>query len=397
MGTYLLAITFIAFLALIEVYSKVKFIPAIIACIFTILFAGLRYETGFDWVEYENYFELTLPFFSNSVQYISPNLVVEPGFTYFVALVRTLDFSFQAFLLLISLINMAVIYFASKRYTQYVAFVFLVYFGFSYLSGQMAAIRQTLSYSFILISLIEKDRKKIGSSIFFSAIAVSVHTFSVVLVPFIFLRIKILPTFWVAVLAVLGVITAYSGFYVIPFIADNLVPILGIEFLNTKLSMYSNYEGYELSIASLSFIPLHIMAYYLLITNKYQKYNIDNNFHNFAVCCTLLSIFSHSYLGVFPAFWNRLSYMTFLIQAIALTAIYRTQMRKTIVSIGLTGGAWVAGAAIITYTLDTPTSLPYLPYQNAVVVWATGNLGDGRARYAYALSEAEREIAGRRR
>ena len=292
---------------------------------------------------------------------------------------------------------MVVIYFFSKKYTNRIALVFLVYFGFVFLAGQMAAIRQTFSYSFILLAFLQRDRGKIFWSIFLLLIAVSIHSFSIVFAPLLYIRAKNFPIPLLGLVVGLGVLAAYSGFHIVPIAADYLLPRLGAGFLATKLSLYGDYEGYNISLVSLLFIPLHLYAYFLLTTRRYGGAKLMDNLTYFAASATLLILICHSYFGVFPAFWNRVSYLTFLLQAVALTARYQVYFANVVVRQLSNSLAAAAGTAIIGYTLNQPTSLPFTPYQNAVVSWATGNQGDGRVRYQYAFSQAEMEIARRRR
>lgn len=397
MTAYILIIAILLILALAEsgelggrAYGK-------FACITLIVFGGLRLETGFDWVEYENYFELSRPVWSNQPQFVEPSLLVEPGFALFNVLVRSFGIPFQGFLFIITAINMYVIYIFSKRYTERVALVFLVYFGFVFLAAQMAAIRQSLSYSFLLLAFLQKEKGNVKNSIAMIVLSVSIHTFSLALSPLIYLRPKNIPIPFIIVLVGIGVITAFSGFHIVPLAADTLMPFLGVGFLATKLSLYGDYEGYQVSIVSLMFVPMHIGMYYLLCTERFRLAGPRTGITYFAISATLLSLITHSYFGVFPAFWNRVSYLTFLLQPVALLARYRAYLTDPTVRLVTAGLASTAGATIITYTLSEPTSLPYVPYQNVAVAWVTGDEGDGRERYAYAFQAAEREIASRRR
>lgn len=397
MVSYLLVISLLVLLAFWENGGSAGKTPGTVACAVLMLFGGLRFETGFDWVEYENYFELTTSIWADQPQYVAPSLLVEPGFAIFVKIVRSLGIGFQWFLFLITAINMGVIYIFARRYTERVALVLLIYFGFAFLAGQMAAIRQTLSYSFILLAFMERERGKLAVSVVLALIAASIHTFSIVLLPLIYLKVRHLPVSLVSIIAALGIATAYSGFHIIPLFADVLLPQLGSGFLATKLSLYGDYEGYAISVVSLLFVPFHIFMYHLLITNRYSEVEKPSAIIEFAIIATLLSVLAHSYFGVFPAFWNRLSYMTFLLQAVALTAKYRQYLLNSLLSVPTIMSAGSAAVAVTLFTLSAPTSLPYLPYQNAIGVWISDDLGDGRWRYAYALAQAEREIASRRR
>lgn len=397
MISYILMVVVLLILALMERDPSSSDLPGKLACAALILFGGLRHETGFDWVEYETYFELTRPVWSDAPQYIESSLLIEPGFALFTLVARSIGLSFQAFLFAIMAINMTTIYVFARRYTSRVALALLVYYGFVFLAAQMATIRQALSYSFLLLAFLEKEKGRTGSSLAMLMISVSIHTFSVIFIPLLYVRPTRIPISVVAFLVTIGIVTAFSGFHVVPIIADLINSFFGGSFLATKLSLYGDYEGYAISLVSLLFIPLHLLAYFLLTATRYQYAEQATSITHLAIAATLLSLITHSYFGVFPAFWNRVSYLSFLLQTIALTARYRAYFQNPIVPVMTSGLAGAAGTAIIAYTLSAPTSLPYVPYQNAAFAWITGDPGDGRWRYTYAFHQAEIEIASRRR
>ena len=396
MTAYLVMIGVLSILALIENSHPSSFIGKLSAFLL-IIFAGLRYETGFDWMAYELYYETTSPIWSNIPQYIEPSLLVEPGFALFNLFCKSIGLPFQGFLFSITAINILTIYFFTKRYTERVCLVLLVYFGFAFLAAQMAAIRQSLSYSFILIAFIRYDTKKTWSSFVCSITAVSIHTFSLVFVPLIYFRPPRLPLQIVVLIMVFGISMSLYGINFIPLIADNILPILGSNLITTKLELYGGFDGHTISRASLAFIPLHLSVYYLLTTKKPMYTATDTNLTSFTISVTFLILFAHSYFGLFPAFWNRVSYLAFLLQAAALTARYAAYFRDPVVPVAATSFAGAAAAAITIYTLSSPSSLPFTPYQNAAVVWLSGDYGDGRSRYAYAFDQAEREFADQKR
>lgn len=397
MTAYLIVVGILFLLSIFERGEPNKLGTGKIACAILVIFGGLRHETGFDWVEYEYYYELIQPIWATRTEFATSNLLIEPGFQFFCFILKSLGFSFQMFLFTITCFNMVVIYFFAKRYTSRIALVFLIYFGFVFLAGQMAAIRQTFSYSFVLLAFLQRDRGKFFWSLILIFVAVSIHSFSIVFAPLLYIRPKLFPVPMVAAVVALGVLAAYSGFHIVPLAADYFLPRLGAGFLATKLSLYGDYEGYTISLVSLSFIPLHLIAYFLLTTRRYKLAVPLDNLTYFTISVTLLSLICHSYFGVFPAFWNRVSYLTFLLQAVALTARYQVYFSSLVVRQTSNSLAAAAGMAIIGYTLNQPTSLPFTPYQNAAVAWATGDQGDGRLRYQYAFGQAEMEIAKRRR
>lgn len=396
MAVYITLVAILALLSVLEQDPKVKW-PGQVAALLLILFGGLRYETGFDWVEYESYFDLMQPIWSKEPQYVESSLAVEPGFALLTLLIRSLAIPFQGLLFAITAINITIIYFFARRYTHRLAFCLFVYYGFVFLGGQMAAVRQTLSYSFILLAFVQRDQGRYWRSIWLIAIATSIHTFSIVFGPLIFLRKFKIPFFAVVILVATGVATALYGFYIVPLAAEFVSSVMGGGFLATKLTLYGDYEGAALSYASLSLIPLHLLVFYLLNSVDFELAKPKSTLTYFTISVTLLSLLCHSYLGLFPALWNRVGYLTFLLQPIALAQRYRAYLVNKELTLLVSGLVGVASTVMFVYTFSSPTSLPFIPYQNAAVVWLTNNPGDGRSRYSYALRQAEIESANKRR
>lgn len=397
MIAYIALIGILFVLALLENSHSANTIPGKVSAIVLVIFAGLRHETGFDWMAYEFYYDITNSIWLDTPQYIEPSLLVEPGFALFNLFAKSLGLPFQSFLFLITSINILTIYIVTKRYTNRIALVLLVYFGFAFLAAQMAAIRQSLSYSFIILALIQNDRQRIWSSVALSVLAVSIHSFSILFIPLIYLRAKFPPFSVVLAFVVGGVSISLYGINVIPLIADNILPYLGSNLITTKLQLYGDFDSQTISRASLAFIPLHLGVYYLLISKRFVQTAANTKLTDFTIYVTLLILFAHSYFGLFPAFWNRVSYLAFLLQAIALTARYAAYFRDPAIPITATSFAGVAAVSITIYSLSSPSALPFTPYQNVALVWLTGNDGDGRSRYAYAFEQAEREFAEQRR
>ena len=92
--------------------------PGRISCLTLILFGGLRHETGFDWVEYENYYNLILPISASRPEYITYNLLVEPGFQFFCLILRSLGASFQTFLFVVTFVITNYLFYLSFKFYE---------------------------------------------------------------------------------------------------------------------------------------------------------------------------------------------------------------------------------------------------------------------------------------
>lgn len=391
---YLAVIAFLTILACYEHLNGEKSKPVFyIATITMILFIGTRYETGFDWVEYEKFYTYVSPIGDTSGIYVPPEVAMEPGFQLILSILKSFGLSFQAVIFIISTFSIGVVAWVANRYSPRPVLVLVWYFGFSALPAQMAAIRQGLSFSVVLISLLlMQDSKKFGA-VLTAAIACTVHVFSVAVAPLIFLKSWQPRTIYVLLFAMVGTAASFSSIDVLDVVATGALGLLGAgNLLADKLNIYNGGAGTTVSPTGLLLTVWDILFLYLVEKRRSAITDQDRIIVNFAVKCALFSVFAHSFLATFPAIWNRVSYISMLMEMIVLTRLYdgvivdAVKRQMTILSLSATS------AAVLLYGLSAPSALPYLPYQSQLAVWATGDQGDGRLRYTYAMQQAEREM-----
>lgn len=362
----------------------------VFAAFILIMFVGLRYETGYDWMEYEYYYNYVPSLGHDNLNFYEPNLFVEPGFAALNIIIKSLGLSFQSLLLFIGAFNIIIIYKLAHSKTPAVAIIFVWYFGLLAIPGQMAAIRNCLSYSFIFMALLARDNQKLIAPIIYCAIAVSFHVFSVVFVPFLFLKAQPPKPALMAIIASIGIVLSLFGLHVFPIIADAASPYIG-GIIGSKISLYGTFQAYELSIFSLALFLWHLGIMFI-IYNYLTSKDDSSQFDIFTLYSTIMSVFAHSYLAALPAVWNRLMLVTFLVQIIYLVVQFRGILTLRKMQMPAIFGVAAVSFASLIHTLSDPRSLPYRPYQSALVFWWTGEVGDGRVRYITQMRESEAEL-----
>lgn len=360
------------------VLQKRNPVPLTIATVVTVLFVGLRFETGADWVEYETLLHMTAPLFSNMPMYFNPNLVVEPGFAALLALINLLHLPFQILLLFSAVFSIGAMSIFFWNYSKEPTLVLLWYCGFGLLLGQMAAIRQVIAYSLLIIAFIAYDKRQVFGSILWSLAAVSMHVFAFVLVPVLYLRLTPPKTRTVLTLCGIGLATSIAGISIFALLIAPISLILG-GIVSTKLEIYGNAAAFRISFFASLLIVWHMAVLVLLNRREMEAWSLP--VVRCAIYAAIWSLVAHTYLGTLPAIWNRVMLFSMPLEILALFRCYSGVLRDTNGRLAASLGVWVVSASSISYGLSQENALPYLPYQSIAQVWITDNPGDGRLRY----------------
>lgn len=384
----------------------------LISAIILSVFAGLRFETGYDWLEYENYFRYapTLLHMDNILLSAS-EVGLEPGFFLLNVVIKTLGLSYQFLFLAISAFDMFVMYFLLKRFTPRIALVFLWYYGITFLGGQMAAIRQCLGISFIFLALMQKENGKNVAAMVLCGLSVCFHAFSAVFIPLVFLRVQPPRFSTVAIICAVGFLIPLVGFSLFPLIAREIAPFAPASTAE-RLLVYSNTEATSLNVTSIFLTLWHLLCLFLILRKTPFKLGgllkevrgrplrpgeappmekLDQ-FYLFTVYATIMNIVAHTYLSAVPVFWNRVMLVTFVLQPALLTKLYAPLLRFTVNKVAVCAVTFAGAIAGLSYALLGEKSLPYVPYQSAIVAWYTGDFGDGRQRYIEQMTRSAEDL-----
>ncbi|MEJ5071353.1 EpsG family protein [Enterobacter ludwigii] len=124
-----------------------------IVFIILVCFAGLRFDTGWDYKGYHHYYDMIPPLESiPSHLDVFNSIYFEPGFKVLMALSKTFGLSFYSFQFLVSCITMCIIHRAISTEKAKLLFLFL-YFATCYLFLNMSFIRQGLAIAFLYLSV----------------------------------------------------------------------------------------------------------------------------------------------------------------------------------------------------------------------------------------------------
>ena len=204
-----------------------------ITFVFLIFFVGLRYDTGFDYRNFEKLFYI--------LRSENAPTIIEPAF----ALLCNIVGSFRTLLLVMSVLTFVPLYLAVKRYSPYRFFSLLLYLPILYQMA-MGQMRQGVAISFLLLAFLFLANKEKRKFVFVVIIASLFHASALLAFAALFVPNKIKSNkLYFIILGVAAVLNftirplAVSLIYLFPagFIQDSLlhyvrteVPILGINF-----------------------------------------------------------------------------------------------------------------------------------------------------------------------
>jgi hypothetical protein len=347
------------------------------------LFAALRFETGYDWLAYETYYETVVDLRDLCGTWGSGvSLLVEPLFNVLSVGVKSAGGDVQSLFFIIAIFNMAMIYAVTRKISNAQPLMWIVYLGFAYLIAQFAVLRQAVASGFVLVALYyaASDRRICT----WSALVLSLgfHVSAAVFAPILLLH-KWLPS-WKLVVPFLA-----FGATLALLSIDLVRPAIGLvldylpSWFALKLAFYEHVDLAPVSVAALGLVGLHltVLAAFYLCTTKDEK---RDPFIIIAVWLTILLLTSHLYLAGFPSFWNRFMMVSLPWQISALFRIRRLVELTIIPRAGIALALTIFSIGALSYTLAKPSSLPFIPY-DSVIHQALGYDANGRERLRAAI------------
>ena len=331
-----------------------------------VLFSGLRFETGNDWLIYkQDYESIEVSDFFAFVQASS----FEPLYLA-VTFIFSQVVSFQTFLFLVSVFNGFILYRFCRFFGAGFSGVGAVCFCWTYLATNMATIRFSLSISLVLLAVLcwlEKDKFK---SIFYTCLSVGFHSFSLAFMPLLLLSRVELKASMVFLILSGGVVFGLSFSYLLDSGLFSYIPF------SEKLLFYSEKSARSgISIGSLFYVALNGFFMICLFRDRFESVLL-----NLAKWSTLILLALQVGMWFLPVFWNRYQVLTVLIQAvyISFNFVRRGFMLETLVLM------LISLLVLAKFLLD-PAFVSYVPYQNVISEVLGTDRGDGERRFYEAL------------
>jgi len=336
------------------------------ALLLFVLFSGLRFETGNDWLIYKQDYESIE--FSDFFAFVHDSSF-EPLYLA-VTFICSQVVSFQVFLFLVSVFNGVILYRFCRFFDAGFSGVGAVCFCWTYLATNMATIRFSLSISLVLLAVLfwlEKDKFK---SILYTCLSVGFHSFSLAFMPLLLLSGVELKARMAFLILSAAVVFGLSFQYLLDSGIFSYIPFY------EKLLFYSEKSVQSgISIGSLFYVVLNGFFMICLFRDRFESLLL-----NLARWSTLMLLAFQVGMWFLPVFWNRYQVVTVLIQAVYISFVFvrRGFILETLVLM-------LISISVLAKFLFDPAFVSYVPYQNVISEALSIDGGDGERRFYEAL------------
>lgn len=349
--------------------NRIIYSLEILAFILFVGVAGLRFETGNDWLVYRDFYN-TLPnlltdsvldvdWFEFEPFYIALNLLFKPFL------------NFEYFTCLVVFINACcILYFCKTQGCSFLCF-FAYYFALGYLATQMAAIRHSLAISILLVSFVWLLRGSTVRSLCGTLVSCCFHASAALFIPLIII-IKCRPRpNHVVFFVVTGSVIVFFALRAVPEYISEIFPVIG------RLAYYVEKSSYDqISLGALEYIIFNI---FLL---RWSSFNLK-------LGVNILSYWGTAYLLLFeigcwflPVLWTRLMPLVLIFQS---GMFFRGYLGSRL-NILAVSGVFLFFSVALFRQLSDPALISYIPYQNFIVEELFGfSPGDGEERFLESL------------
>jgi EpsG family len=381
-----LALIFWAFVLIGEYRKDLNQLLIVIVTVAFVILAGCRWETGYDWIAYEQAVAAAPSLLSLSFTHLPEALrPMEPLFVILLSVIKTFGGTIQALYLIVALFNAAAFYIFVRYFRVSVVFVFAIYFCWVYLLAQMAIIRQSIALSFLMLSLIRFNKAKHSSALALFLVAIGFQYSVLMFAPiFVIKAYKKIIAFKFPILLALLVfyLSGISLFDILRVIVENM----HFRFVADKFQHYYNAGFSPRTLGAGIYLLINIFTFWYL--SKFA--NISSRLEKALMLSILLTIVLETIFWQFSLLWERAHYFVVIAQGILLyktwetiNPLHRAAQFSVIFALSI--------VALIKPLLSE-TALPYIPYQSNIRFIYTNEAGDGRKRLEnYNLKVSEKE------
>jgi hypothetical protein len=361
------------FAAQLEVFLNRRLKEALIflVSLTLVIIAGLRFETGVDWYNYEQIFELIPTIYdvwSNGISEVF-KILIDPGFLAISFFAKSFGFGVNGLFFIISVFCAILLYKNLILYTPYPITALLIYYCLLFFVLDMSGIRQALALQIFIFSIRYIADVKFTKFFLLFITATSIHWSIIFLFPlYFFLRIKI-RNFHVLIIIIFGfLVNTLSVPIITSFIetSEFLFLILN-SILNEKLNFYVG-GGYGVeSIGWSNFAIYNFLRLVLLISlciNYREKMASKNRFQKYFFNMLILEFIVTFYFGDIYVIAERMRLFFIFSEVViisTLVSIWRQLILRTIFY-------WFFSFVVFInsygYFFELPMSIAYNPYQN---------------------------------
>lgn len=371
---YLIIFFVLAVFAFIESFTNFKknHILHMVAFLMLAFIAGCRYETGVDWVMYEDQmkysYSLTEAFERDKWDWLSLRLDV--GYSILLAIIKTFGGGVQVLFFIIGLAIQFLLYLNLKKYSPKILLSYLIYYSFFFFVFDMSGIRQGLAIQLFFYSLrfiVNKNFTKFFLCIIFATLF---HWSAAILLPlYFFINKKISIKFSIFILIFSTVVFSFQIKWLGAIMGDLLNKINSFTLLAKKVEAYTTDDTFA---RERGWDKMTVYIYLKMVVIVFITYFFKEKFENnkyFTIFSNLLLIQFLCIFTFYEFFEISDRYKSyFLISEVILIPMvlevinvnFVKQLAFVIVVPLIFANSYV-------YYLELPTAIAYNPYQNYVV------------------------------
>lgn len=392
---YLGMVAFIAGMAFVNSKSAMWKFYCYAVVITVIVFTGLRYNIGYDWLAYERLFEYSPdnfsfePYFSQRL-----NLQVEILFYALIVVLKGLGLEFSSLLFIIAFINIVVIHKAIMYMDrESYAFSWIVYFTIAIIAVQFNIIRQALASSFVIMAFIFVMQRRYMPCVVMALLGALVHVSIILFYPLLLLGDRRLNPLIAVAIGGAGIVVFVGGGGIIGdalgFAANYLPGAFSQKAVGYSDTLVSNGAGPAVSPFAVALTLIHIAFSVIFYKNLHRDRRLSVAFN-----LSIFMIALHLLFFDFPSMWNRGMAVALPLQLPAVWLCLRSNVSPSVISQGLVAAILMSLGANY-YLLSRPGSLAFVPYHSLLQVWILNDEGNGRQRTEYAIRLADEQAAQR--
>ncbi|MCJ8519288.1 hypothetical protein ABID21_001984 [Pseudorhizobium tarimense] len=384
MTPYGLVFVALALLALLPTQTADKKWAGDFAALILILFAGLRFETGYDWIHYEQFFYATPTVIQVILGGASVPDYSDPLYLLLNMAVKSVGGGVGVLFIVIAFVSIGIMHVAISRFCRNMALVWLVYFGVVFLTAQMTTLRQALSCSFLIAALVLMIESRKWLSIGSFVAAAGFHVTAIASWPLAALAKYRLSAMVAGIIVGAGMLLAAASVNIIPMLGG--LAEYAPDFLAYRIAFYSSLAPAPITKGSAALIVLHLA---ILVSLYFlpSKVGRDDPYIKAAIWLTVAVLASHLFLWSFPNIWNRVMMLSLPWQIAAFWRAWEASEVRRNFKLAPAFGLAVFSSAALFYSLTKPQAAPFVPYQALPIVMITGSCGDGHERLMKAQAE----------
>lgn len=272
----LLFFSFCEFVLGKRIISKLYVIIFVLLFILLVLIGGTR-EVGFDYMQYRyiyNSVSLSYRYYADST--------IEWGYCFLLSLSKSLDFSFELFLVLLTAFLVFSRFYFFKKISPYPVLSLLVYFPTMFLVSDMGQIRNAVAYSIIMFAYIEYIQGRKRNFWIMVVSACIFHNSAYILIP-VFIVLSFIHRFsikWAIVIFCLllpFMIIDFRSYFslVLVYMPSALADKFNSYIVDTDY--FGKQIGLNLSFLLRVFLVVCLFVYRNVGEKKYQYYNFILN------------------------------------------------------------------------------------------------------------------------